>query len=277
MRGSSEAVRQYYDRKTLGFVTLGQGANLGAIHRAVWGPGVTTRDQAFHYVEDRIAELVRNDTRFQHIVDLGCGVGASLQYLAGQLPITGTGITVSSVQARLASRRIAESGLSGRVACIEGDYSNLPADVRQADLAFAIESFVHAPDARQFFAQCARLIRSGGLLVICDDFRRASHDADAERAIGEFCAGWRVNSLVTSAELQMLARDAGFVHERTTDLSSFLEIHRTRDRLISAFLGVVAWLPVVTERLGDLTGGRALQRCLARGWVGYDLAVFQRT
>ena len=62
----------------------------------MWGPGVVDRVGAFHYVEDQIVELIRRLPRGAEapdVVDLGCGVGASLRYLAGQLPIRGTGIT----------------------------------------------------------------------------------------------------------------------------------------------------------------------------------------
>ena len=98
----TEQVRRYYDRNTSSFVALGQGGSLGAIHRAVWGPGTTTREQAFHFVEDRIADVVRR-LGSAHVVDLGCGVGASLCYLARLLPISGTGVTLSPIQVRAAA------------------------------------------------------------------------------------------------------------------------------------------------------------------------------
>src|SRR5207244_1771625 len=126
---------------------FGQGGATGAIHRAVWGPGVRDRRQAFHYVDDQIAELIRSLPRTgdpPHVVDLGCGVGASLCYLAERLSVRGTGITLSPIQAELAARRVREAGLSNRIACIQGDYGDLPA-IGPADLAMAIESFVHAP------------------------------------------------------------------------------------------------------------------------------------
>src|SRR5688500_13955301 len=102
MRFSASQIRRFYDRHTPAFVALGQGGSVGAIHRAVRGPGVTTREEAFHFVEDRIAERIRQLSPAGHIVDLGCGVAASLCYLAEKLPISGTGITLSPVQARLA-------------------------------------------------------------------------------------------------------------------------------------------------------------------------------
>ena len=172
LRFSPAQIRRYYDRNTSTFVALGQGGSVGAIHRAVWGPGVTVREDAFHFVEDRIAErikLIGELSPAVHVVDLGCGVGASLCYLAEKLPISGTGITLSPVQARLAAERIRLAGLADRIACVEGDYNDLPAGMRRADLAYAIESFVHGPSPERFFAQCRELVRPGGLL---DHLRR---------------------------------------------------------------------------------------------------------
>ena len=246
-------IRAYYDRNTSAFVALGQGGNVGAIHRAVWGPGVTSHDGAFRYVEDRIADRIRGLTpavASPHVVDLGCGVGASLCYLAEQLPsITGTGITLSPVQAQYGRDRIDHAGLSGRLTCLEGDYNDLPGGIPPADVAYAIESFVHGPDPQRFFAQCRRLIRPGGVLVICDDFRRATTDARAAAAIDRFKRGWHINSLLDANQLQTLARDAGFAPDSTTDLSRYLELDRPRDRVISMFAAAAGWLPVMWSQL----------------------------
>jgi SAM-dependent methyltransferase len=279
LRFSPAQIRRYYDRNTPAFVVLGQGGGVGAIHRAVWGPGVTGREDAFHFVEDRISEhiaLIGASSTAGHIVDLGCGVGASLCYLAGKLPISGTGITLSPVQASLAAKRIQLAGLAGRIDCVEGDYNDLPAGMRRADLAYAIESFVHGPSPERFFAQCRGLLRPGGLLVICDDFKRATADPAAGPAIERFCRGWHVNTLLDPRELQMLAQDAGFVHVSTIELSRYLELGRPRDRAIAAFASLAGLIPGLATRFAPLFGGSALQDCLARGWIGYDLVVFQR-
>jgi SAM-dependent methyltransferase len=278
-RFDAARVRQYYDTRTPAFVALGQGRDVGAIHRTVWGPGVTDQRGALHYVEDRIADLIRQlppRGAPPHIVDLGCGVAASLSYLAQLLPIRATGVTLSPVQAGLAARRLRDAGLAERVAVMEADYADLPPGLPPADLAFAIESFVHAPDPVRLLDQCRRLVRPGGVLAICDDFRRPGGGRDAARAIEQFCEGWHVNTLVTRDELQALARAAGFEHRSTDDLSPYLELHRMRDRLISAVVTLASVLPAGRRRLVHFAGGRALQRCLERGWVGYDLAVFRR-
>jgi cyclopropane fatty-acyl-phospholipid synthase-like methyltransferase len=270
-------IRSYYDRHTASFVRFGQGG--GSIHRAVWGPGTTTRDQAFHFVDDQMAALVRSlpSPQTPHVVDLGCGVGASLIYLAARVPMRGTGITLSPVQAVIAQQAIAVAGLAARVTCFEGDYCDLPSTLASADLAYAIESFVHGPSPGRFFAQCGRLLKPGGLLVICDDVKRPASSLEAARAIEQFRNGWHVNALLERAEIVALAGASGFTHESTTDLTPLLEIRRARDRAIGALLALAPWLPNVTSRLDPVIGGHALQTCLAEGWIGYDVIVFRKT
>ena len=272
-------VRRYYDRHTDDFVAYGQGGVVGALHRAVWGPGADSPEAAFHYVENRILEHLRAlppSPDPAHVVDLGCGVGASLCYLAQRTPLRGTGITLSPVQVRHAERRIRESGLSDQVACLEGDYCALPGGTPPADLAYAIESFAHGPDPARFFGECARLIRPDGLLVICDDFRRPVAAPAAARTVERFRRGWHLNTLIHPKELWAFAEDAGFEHVSTLDLTPDLEIGRARDRLGAVCLALFGWLPLDGTRCGHLVGGSALQTCLARGWIGYDLALFRR-
>lgn len=278
-RFDAAQVRTYYEQHTARFVALGQRGSLGSIHRALWGPGVTTAEQAFRYLEDRIAERIhRLPPSFgsSHVVDLGCGVGASLGYLAEQLPITGTGITLSPAQARIAATRLEGSGYADRIRCIEGDYCALPAELTPADVAFAIESFVHGSAPERFFAACRDLIRPGGLLIICDDFRRPAAGTAAERTLDRFRNGWRVNTLLSREELQTMAHGFGFEHEQTIDLTSYVQINRVRDRIVNGLLSIIGWLPLEDTRLGYLVGGSALQKALARGWIGFDMATFRR-
>jgi SAM-dependent methyltransferase len=302
-------VRRYYDRHTPAFIRFGQGGSAGAIHRAVWGAGVQSRQQAFHYVDERIADLacaLPPDSRPPHLVDLGCGVGGSLCYLARKLPIRGTGVTLSPLQVQLAARRISEAGLAGRVTCVEADFCRIPATVEPADLAYAIESFVHGPSAKVMLDAWADLVRPGGVLVICDDFRRPSTDAwdalskvegrpaagaqdalshvegragggdAAARAIDRFRRGWHINTLIARDELQAYADAAGFDLESTIDLTPALETARPRDRLLARLTTVAGWLAPRAPRIDYMLGGTALQECLAQGWIGYDFTVFRR-
>ncbi len=269
-------VRSYYDRQTAGFLALGQGGGEGAIHRAVWGPGVSSRADAFHFVDDQIATRLADSTGATHVVDLGCGVGGSLMHLASRLPIRATGVTLSPVQVRIAGERLRASGLAERVSCLEGDFTALPPTLTPAHLAFAIESFVHSPSAPAFFAACARVVAPGGWLAICDDVLRTTADARSGPMVERFRRGWRVNTLLTREQLATHAETAGFVLDSTVDLTPWLELGRPRDRAIALFVALFGWLPLEATRIAHVVGGSALQTCLARGWVGYELNWFRR-
>jgi len=211
-----------------------------------------------------------------HVLDLGCGIGGSLSYLAQQRPIRGTGITLSPVQAQLGRERVAALGLADRVQIVEGDYTTLPDDLEHVDLAYAIESFVHGPSPARFLAEAARVLAPGGVLVICDDFRTDQDNPLAARTLAQFVRGWHVNSLLAPADLREQAAQAGFVHVATADLTPYLELARPRDLAIALLAGAVGWIPHLSTRLAPLIGGAALQRGLARGWIAYHCAIFRR-
>ena len=178
--------RRYYDANTPRFLRFGQGGYTGAIHRSVWGPSVTSEREAFEYPNRFVLERLRarGQGRELHALDLGCGVGASLAYLASHANVRGTGITISPVQAALARERLAASGLDGRIRVIEASYLDLPPDVGVADAAFSIEAFYHCPDNDRYFAQVAAHFVPGGLLLVLDDFfsERAARGLSAREA-----------------------------------------------------------------------------------------------
>jgi hypothetical protein len=120
------------------------------------------------------------------------------------------------------------------------------------------------------------VLRAGGLLILCDDVRTDAGQPDAVRTVAQFARGWHINALLTSAEWETHARQAGFAHVQTLDLTPFLELGRPRDRLFEWLMLPFSWLPHLPTRLAPLIGGTALQRGLARGWIAYHCAVFER-
>jgi SAM-dependent methyltransferase len=281
MAGSApHDVRRYYDENTASFLRLGQGSELDAIRRAVWGPGVERRDDAMQFVEVEIEKRIRSlGLAAPEILDLGCGVCSALCRMAEHLPITGTGVTISSVQVEWAKRIIAKRRLGERVRCVLGDYTELPPAIGPSDVAFAIESFIHGPDPRRFFRESARALKPGGLLIICDDFLASDErqpDAVTDRWLRRFADGWHANTLLTSADAAQLARAEGFELEETVDLSSFLELGRLRDRAVSSLMWLFGERRFQSTYWRMLQGGDALQTCLRRGWLKYLFMVLTR-
>ncbi len=273
---TAERVRRYFDVNTRWFLRTGHNDG-GAIRRTVWGPGVTGHAAAMAYVDELVLQRLPGNE--PHVVDLGCGVCASLCRMAQRAPLTGTGVTLSPAQVTLARARIEQHGLANRVTCEQGDFCEPNPSVRAADLAFGIESFVLASSSEAFFEQCAALVKPGGRLIVCDDFlsdERWRSEAPASKWLRRFADGWHAHNLKTEAQANALATRAGFTHEETVDLTPHLALGRPRDLATAALMRTFGWLPVQHPYWLMLYGGHALQVGLQRGWLKYLFMVWRR-
>jgi len=265
VRFESADVARYYDQNTAIFLAHGQGGAQGIIHRAVWGEGVGSREEAFHFVHDLLRARIA-ESGAQRVLDLGCGVGASLEHVLRGTEVAGFGVTNSGVHAELARKRLGERGT-----ILELDFCTdpLPAPV---DLAFGIESFVQSSDAEAFVANAAKAIAANGYLVLCDDFLAG---AGEDRWVHEFRRGWRASSLMLPGAVDALAGEYGLELVEDRDLTPFLELNRPRDRALSLLIALTRPLSSMSARLESHLGGNALRQCLKRGLVAYRYRVFK--
>ena len=282
-RAFLDDVKTYYEKNTKRFVNHHESGAVDALHRAVWGPGVTTQAEAFQYVNQFLLETMQGLAPLfpspLRVLDLGCGVGGSLFYLASRLPIQAVGITLSPVQVELANRKAQALQLDRQCRFIEANFLNLPVlDPHPA--IFAIESFVHCPDAERFFASAAPLIPPGGRLIICDDFLSAAaqndHSRKTQRLLEDFRRGWHVRSLITTAQAQRYAASAGLTLVDNRDLTPYLALRRPWDRFIGVCVEMGRGLPLRAPWWLCWVGGHALQVCLLSGLVEYRVLILEK-
>jgi SAM-dependent methyltransferase len=265
----SDAVARYYDENTRRFLARGEGGAEGAIHRAVWAAGVQSASEAVHYVDELLLrEVEALGVDRPRLLDLGCGVGASLAYLLERTEGEGIGVTLSRVQAEIARERAA-----GAATFIEGDFetAELPPDV---DLAFGIESFVHAADVGRLFANASASLRPGGRLALCDDF--LAPGAAGDPWVEEFRRGWHAPSLQTPDDADELAGGRGLALVSDRDLTHELDLDRPRDRAIRLVAAAGRALGLRSPGFMALLGGNALTQCLKRGLVTYRFRVWEK-
>ena len=279
---ATEEVRDYYDLNTARWFARPRDSD--AIHRAVWGEGVTSQAGAFQYVDRLVlGELEGLAGAFPaplHVLDLGCGIGNSLIFLASNAVIRGTGVTLSGVQAEFAARHVQQAGLTDCVECLKGDFLDLPRTIAPAQLAFSIEAFVHSPDPERYFAATAGHVEPGGLLVVCDDFlsdRARGHlSRRSARLLDDVRSGWLARSLITLADADACARRAGYRLVKNLDLTMHLDVRRPRDLLVAAIVGLGRHLPLTGYRWRSLVGGNALQAALMAGLIEFRFVVWQQ-
>ncbi|MGH3164332.1 MAG: SAM-dependent methyltransferase, partial [Trebonia sp.] len=122
-----------------------------------------------------IAGPVAEEPGPHRVLDIGCGWGSALGYLAGRFPGCGRfdGINVSSVQLEYAARRMDQMGIADRVAlymCDARDIDLLPDPATGYDLVIARGAVAHFTDdvLERTAAALGRRTRAGGAVVIAE-------------------------------------------------------------------------------------------------------------
>lgn len=130
------------------------------------------------------------------VLDLGCGLGATLRSFASRLPgSTLLGVTPVPWQVEHARILNNAAGCAESVRVIKGDYED-PALLANAsfDGIYALESSCYASgaDKATFLAQAHRLLRPGGRLVVADGFLTSAgfNNTLQERIYRKVCDCW---------------------------------------------------------------------------------------
>jgi SAM-dependent methyltransferase len=271
-------VRHYYDQNTLRFAQHDSGGS-DAVHRAVWGPGVETAEESFQYINRLLADHLR-DLPCARLLDMGCGIGGSLFHLCGDGSRTGTGVTLSKVQIRLAQERAQELGLEQSCQFMEANYLELP-KIEPVGAAFAVESFVHGPDPQAFFHSASGQLIDGGRLIICDDFLTdlgaRTQDRKHRQHLADFRRGWHVGCLITTQQAREMAMKAGLQPIESLDLTGYLKLRQGWDQLISLGVACLRVLPLSSPWWHSWLGGNGIQMCLAEKLVEFRFQIFAKT
>jgi ubiquinone/menaquinone biosynthesis C-methylase UbiE len=124
-----------------------------------------------HQIADRVADLaLETCERPRRMLDVGCGTGYLLRRLAPSCPdaVELVGVDPSSPMIEAARRAVDDDRLCFTVGVAE----RLAYDDDVFDLAVSTTSFDHWTDQQQGLRQCARVLVTGGTLVVADQFSR---------------------------------------------------------------------------------------------------------
>jgi tocopherol O-methyltransferase len=199
-------------------------------HHGLWRSWRDPLDKALDAVVDAAADAA-GVTAGSQVVDIGSGYGATGRRLAQQRDARVTSFTISPKQHEYA---VAADAGDGRLRQVLRDWleSGLP-DASQ-DALIAVESIGHMPQT-EALAECRRVLRPGGRLVILD---LLAGDRVPRWQEGPLLRSMEQEShlvpLVTEAVLRRRLEDAGFVVDEVTDLTR--EVRSTWPRAVARLL-----------------------------------------
>ncbi len=281
-------MRAYYEQNTAWFSLVRRRNHNPAIHRPVWAEGVTGREDALNFVNAQIAQQVTTlrsgamDNGTTTVLDLGCGFGATVHYLGRRFreKVAAFGMTISRQQARIAQDRAQELGLQN-CTFIEGDFQNVPIGAG-IDLICSVEAFAHAYTPHRYMAEAARLLKPGGRLILCDDFRAAppatvNGRTSSARWLALFQEGWHVPHLLTAQDVSQLAQTNGLSPVANIDFSPYLHMRPFPQAAIPLFEAAMHHSGALTATFESVLGGFALEECIRQGLVQYRFLVFEKT
>ena len=159
-----------------------------------------------------------------HVLDLGCGSGATARAVArcaSQAAVTG--VTLVPWQREQAESLTRKALLHDRVRFVQADYRALPWPDSSIDAAYGIESVCYASgaDKADFLAEAARVLRPGARLVVADGFLKHGRGMNPllRLAYETMCRWWRVDACAEIEPFVRRAESLGFEDVQVEDIS----------------------------------------------------------
>jgi len=199
---SNEAIglKQYYSEAGPDYAAWSKAFNMHFGYFR-WGTNPFRREVMLEQMNIEVLNRLHLDpTMPAAVVDLGCGLGATLRSLARRRPLARlTGITLVPWQVEQARTLNHAAGVTDHIDVLLGDYENTTIASASFDAAYALESSCHAhhADKRVLLQEAHRLLKPGGRLVVADGFLRYGPVASGLRAriYRKLCECWVIEEL----------------------------------------------------------------------------------
>lgn len=160
------------------------------------------------------------------VLDVGCGLGGAMRYLAATVGCRVTGIDLTASYIELAEQLTARTGLGERASYHVGSALQMPFAAEAFDAAYTFHVAMNISDREGLYSEIARVLKPGAGFCVYDVMRG---EVDGVRYPVPWAETAQTSHLTTPAEMRDLLDRAGFQIETIEDRSAFgIEFFRQR-------------------------------------------------
>ncbi len=141
---------------------LGEDLHYGFFHR-----GEESLTEATNALTDQMLELAELEPGLQ-LLDVGCGTGKAGCRIAGEYACQVTGISPSKACIDKANALAHRAGMGESAKFLIGDGTGMQFADEQFDRVWVMESSHLMDDKSALLSECARVLKPGGRMVLCD-------------------------------------------------------------------------------------------------------------
>ncbi len=247
------------------------------MHHGYYGADGSLKKERRQAQIDLIEELLRwtEVEQASDILDVGCGIGGSTLHLARQFNANATGITLSPKQAQRARQRAAAAGIAYKANFQVANALEMPFADNSFDLVWSLESGEHMPDKQQFLAECCRVLRPGGRLMMATWCHRNAPPAlsnEETQLLKQVYDLFHLPYVISLAEYEEIATALPLSGVRSADWSQ--AVSPFWDVVIDSAINPQALVGLLTSGWTTLRGAFALEpmrKGLADGTITYGL------
>lgn len=183
------------------------------------------------------------------VLDIGCGTGGSSRWLAENLDCSVLGITISPVEAKIASEKARAAGLSERIQFQVKDAAYLDLPPSSFDAVWVVETSEHLQDKRQFIEVCARVLRPGGVFALSACLAVEEPTDRQVELLAKVCRVLLLPSLATLAQYREWMHETNFCEVQAEDVTA--HVAETWSRYAEAFRTAASGTPLPQETQTD--------------------------
>ena len=211
MHLDKEAIKRYYTDTQFEYNLIWNWGlkTTPALHFGYYDEKATNHQQAITRANEVLAEFGGIE-KGAIIVDAGCGLGHSSEWLAATYHGPVIGITLVPKQVETIQKRLAKHPVAN-VDFKVADYLQMPFEDQSVDIVWAFESVCHAPEKLLFYKEAYRVLKPGGKLLMAEYLRNGRPmTSDQESLLAEIFSKWAIPDLDTLVEHRNHSIKAGF-------------------------------------------------------------------